>query len=466
MVFIWLLTLHNDIFSFSFRQCLYEEHLKDPFVWFLIVGFLNVVCVLDIVKNFTTGYMNKKTRQTVLKPSKIALHYLKTWFFIDAVAIYFLVRWLMSFSHTTVFKRIKSLAALRFIRVTRIMSVVKNLEWITDMFGLGQMSYYICSILVFAGFVWHYNACFLAFFPSFLKSDFDVQKMSWTNQVRQIYRQNNKTITCLELYAHSLFECMLKFNIGCNNLLSPYLYEEVFFIIYCVLCGYLFKALFFLLTFYAFNLQYSSIFEFEALKIQLKNYLNYFKVTKHAYSTAEKYFNYRHQQHIFSDKFYDLSPSLRLEVCLEVWKHEFENKIILQQYSHPLLNKIIRKFDLDIFLPNDIIYQVNDIIDCLYFLCSGTIAIYSEEECEMYHIHDSEYFGVSGFFLDQGVELRPNTAIAVEPCEVLILSKIDVKKLVETFPRYRNFLMELIKLQSNEYHQASFFSVFNNKKKN
>ena len=47
---------------------------------------VDVMFIVDILINFRTTYVEKKTQVIVSEPKKIAIHYLKSWFIIDFVA--------------------------------------------------------------------------------------------------------------------------------------------------------------------------------------------------------------------------------------------------------------------------------------------------------------------------------------------------------------------------------------------
>ena len=44
---------------------------------------VDVMFIVDIMINFRTTYVEQKTQLIISEPKKIAIHYLKTWFFVD-----------------------------------------------------------------------------------------------------------------------------------------------------------------------------------------------------------------------------------------------------------------------------------------------------------------------------------------------------------------------------------------------
>jgi hypothetical protein len=55
--------------------------------WLIFQYVVNVIFTLDIFINFITAYFDQEDN-LVLDRKKIALHYLKTWFFIDFLAVF------------------------------------------------------------------------------------------------------------------------------------------------------------------------------------------------------------------------------------------------------------------------------------------------------------------------------------------------------------------------------------------
>jgi hypothetical protein len=83
-----LLEAHPELLqSHSAEFIGYELHLKCASNWFSLVNVISdVVFLIDIILNFSTGFVPKRSSQTVYKPSLIAKNYLQDTFVFDAVA--------------------------------------------------------------------------------------------------------------------------------------------------------------------------------------------------------------------------------------------------------------------------------------------------------------------------------------------------------------------------------------------
>ena len=56
------------------------------YAMFTIDIFFEVVFVVDILINFRTTYIDVESGRLISQPSKVAIHYLKGWFFVDLLA--------------------------------------------------------------------------------------------------------------------------------------------------------------------------------------------------------------------------------------------------------------------------------------------------------------------------------------------------------------------------------------------
>lgn len=459
MLFVWILTLLNDIFSFSFRECLNKEHSISS-SWIFMVAILNLICVLDIIRNFVTGYMDSYTKKSVLEPKKIALRYFRTWFLVDWIAIYVLGRMLAATFFVIRYNNTYKIGVLRYIRVARMATVIKNLRWITDYFGATFVQYLIMSIFIVACYIWHFNACIYVALPLLSTFHKGVQSnMSWIAHVMSSYEAESRTVTCLELYAHSLFECLIKMNLGMLNVYVPHEFDEVLFIIYCIITGFFFKALVFIFIYFIYDTTYHSTLKFIKISNHIQNYLYAVRSSEELHQKIKTYLHRRYGNEVYIETQKQLSLPLRLEIYTELWKTEAVNRSLLKTIPQRQLQKIFSSFELEIYLPNHVIYRVNQKAKHIYYLCSGSVAIYTESGVEMCHITDSSYFGLAAFVKRDSEPLRQHTAKTVETCEVLVLRYRDLYELSNKFPELKRFLESLI---DDYYTGYGFFKNFRN----
>ncbi|KAJ8981888.1 hypothetical protein NQ317_007280 [Molorchus minor] len=80
----------------------------------------------------------------------------------------------------------------------------------------------------------------------------------------------------------------------------------------------------------------------------------------------------------------------------------------------------------EIFLPNDTIIQHGSYATTMYFLASGTVAVYTSSGKEICHLCDGDYFGEVSL-LNKG-QTRTATVVAIETCQLYRLEKNSFEK--------------------------------------
>jgi potassium voltage-gated channel Eag-related subfamily H protein 2 len=74
--------------TFGYQQHYYIELFTSPQKNILAVldFIVDIMFIIDIFINFRTTYVDPNNEHIISHPGKIALHYFKGWFFIDALA--------------------------------------------------------------------------------------------------------------------------------------------------------------------------------------------------------------------------------------------------------------------------------------------------------------------------------------------------------------------------------------------
>lgn len=76
----------------------------------------------------------------------------------------------------------------------------------------------------------------------------------------------------------------------------------------------------------------------------------------------------------------------------------------------------------------------------MYFILTGTVAIYSADSKELCHLQDGNCFGEINVLKEQGGRLF--TVVAVEPCVLLKLKSADFSKVIAPYPMVAKMFTE------------------------
>ncbi|KAK0087514.1 hypothetical protein PV325_000850 [Microctonus aethiopoides] len=200
-----------------------------------------------------------------------------------------------------------------------------------------------------------------------------------------------------------------------------------------------------------FKADNSSKLKYQATVAQLKQYMRYKQLPNSVQERFLKYYEFRYQQHYFreSEILYTLSSQMRQEIVMHSCRKLVENVAFFNNLPILLLTRIVAQLKSEIFLTNDVIVRANQPGDCMYFISSGTVSIYTDSGKEVCHLEDGAHFGEIALVMPD--EHRVATVIAVEMCELYRLERNDFMRTIYPYP----ILWERIKKIAIERHEKT-----------
>ncbi|KYQ60087.1 Potassium/sodium hyperpolarization-activated cyclic nucleotide-gated channel 4 [Trachymyrmex zeteki] len=196
--------------------------------------------------------------------------------------------------------------------------------------------------------------------------------------------------------------------------------------------------------------------KYQDIMAQVKHYM---KRRQLPYSTQRRivdYYEFCFQYRYFCEAeiLNTLSPLMRQEIGMHVCRKLVENVTFFNNLPLSLITRIVALLKSEIFLPNDVIVRANQPGDCMYFIASGTVAIYTSTGKEVCHLEDGAYFGeIALVMLD---ERRVASVVAVEICELYRLDRADFTRTIHPYP----MLWEQIKKIAIERHERTTTNLF------
>jgi CRP-like cAMP-binding protein len=143
-----------------------------------------------------------------------------------------------------------------------------------------------------------------------------------------------------------------------------------------------------------------------------------------------QFYDYKYNKKFFQERSIIslLSDKLKGEINLNVCSKLVQNVSMLGHLPQAYLEQVVVNLKPEIYLANDIIIKAGSVGDCMYFLASGTVGVWTPSGKEVCHLQDGAYFGeISLVFKDKR---RTANIIALEICEVY---KLDRKIFRNTF---------------------------------
>ncbi|XP_014604827.1 PREDICTED: potassium/sodium hyperpolarization-activated cyclic nucleotide-gated channel 2-like isoform X1 [Polistes canadensis] len=147
---------------------------------------------------------------------------------------------------------------------------------------------------------------------------------------------------------------------------------------------------------------------------------------------------------IYPNRIYENERTLLFfqELILHTYRKFISNVPLCQHIPKSVVSQLTNMLHSVIYLENDIIVKAGEEEDGLYFIASGTVAVYTNLWKEVYHLGDGAYFGDLALF----VKSMHHTAniIAIETCEIYILYRVNFQTIMESHPDLFNILYNAV----------------------
>ncbi|CAG9828955.1 unnamed protein product [Diabrotica balteata] len=153
------------------------------------------------------------------------------------------------------------------------------------------------------------------------------------------------------------------------------------------------------------------------------------------------YYHFKYQGSYFKEDLitFLLSDNLKKDINMGICRYLISNVSIFKELSKDQVSDIVQVLISEIFLPNDAIIQAGTIGEAMYFLASGTVAVYTHSGKEICHLQDGAYFGEISLVVKG--QKRSASISAVEICHIYRLKKSDFQK---TLMKYRQIYQSII----------------------
>ncbi|KAG7199317.1 hypothetical protein KM043_018167 [Ampulex compressa] len=181
-------------------------------------------------------------------------------------------------------------------------------------------------------------------------------------------------------------------------------------------------------TFHSRSKRYMKLVE------QLQEYMRHKELPQSLQRQLLAFYNYWIRKGFERDKkiISQVSPYLREELILHNYLQFIDNVKLLKHLPEMVVARLATFLRPEIFMPGDIIVEAGTCGNALYFVASGTVAVYTSSGKEVCHLEDGAYFGEIALVMEN--EHRTATIIAVETCEIYVLSRADFRRVLAPYP--------------------------------
>lgn len=176
---------------------------------------------------------------------------------------------------------------------------------------------------------------------------------------------------------------------------------------------------------------------------QLQQYMTYKELPYSLQRRLLNYYNYRNRKGFERDKIIinHVSPHLREKLLLHNYQRLLNNVRLFGHLPSIVLTQLVGAVSSEIFMPNDALVKAGTRGNALYFIACGTVAVYNNIGKEIYHMEDGAYFGELALVIED--EHWIASVIAVENCEIYILSRGDFLYALAPYPELLIYLQNV-----------------------
>ncbi|XP_022838085.1 potassium/sodium hyperpolarization-activated cyclic nucleotide-gated channel 2-like [Spodoptera litura] len=400
----------------------------------VLLLFSDSMIIVNIIVNFFTGYIEGYSRKmSVLSKKKIARKYITTWLILDVVACFGIPA--NYYSSQKTFYLV--LEAMRLVRLPIIMIYLQNVLTVMNASNYQKTGVEILfSLIMFL--TWNiYFQFSVDYIIEGTHLPQNPRNCSWLT-VGNLWNQTTKVRI---LYAFDRAVGMLTTNTNMNLLEQKGCFEN--FIVTC----WIFSKI----VIYHYTLKYilalfgkeSARAHYYMMKKQLQTYMAHRNFPPRLKSKILKFYAIRFQSKYFEESrmLGCVSGQLREDILMHTGRQLVRELEFLKQLPSSLLVQIAFKLRVVIYIAGDIIFKINTVGDCIYFIDRGTVAIYSDSGKEICHLEDGDFFGEIALVMKH--HFRTASAIAVTNCELFRLDREHFETTIAYYPTVYNSIKEV-----------------------
>ncbi|TGZ32316.1 Potassium/sodium hyperpolarization-activated cyclic nucleotide-gated channel 4 [Temnothorax longispinosus] len=127
-----------------------------------------------------------------------------------------------------------------------------------------------------------------------------------------------------------------------------------------------------------------------------------------------------------------LNPLSFQKLLLHKYRRLMNTVELFGYLPQTVVTQLIGAVRSEIFMPNDALVKASTRGDALYFVASGTVAVYNNVGKEICHLEDGAYFGELALLMED--ERWIASVVAAENCEVYVLSRGDFQYALTPYP--------------------------------
>ncbi|XP_076293376.1 potassium voltage-gated channel seizure isoform X5 [Lasioglossum baleicum] len=427
-----------------------KKYSDDPIV---IIDFIvDVTFIVDIIINFRTTFVNSN-EEVVSHPAKIAVHYLKGWFFIDLVAAIPFDLFLVG-SNTDELGLDKDetttlMGLLKTARLLRLVRVARKIDRYSE-YGAAVLLLLMATFALIA----HWLAC-IWYAIGHAERPMLESKVGWidilANDTHQFYYHNNTGgPTIKSLYITALYFTFSSLtSVGFGNV-APNTDTEKIFTIAVMLIGSLMYASIFGNVSAIIQRLYSGTTRYHTQMLRVREFIRFHQIPNPLRHRLEEYFQHAwtYTNGIDMNSVLKGFPEcLQADIRLHLNRNLLNNCKAFEGASQGCLRALSLKFKTTHAPPGDTLVHRGDVLTSLYFISRGSIEIL-KSDVVMAILGKDDIFGENPCIY---------TTVGKSSCNVRILTYCDLHKIhrddlldvLALYPEFANHFSQNLEITFN-----------------
>eukprot|EP01083_Nonionella_stella_P013005 36732_1 len=415
---------------------------KSPFNIISLEVTFNCFFVIDIILQFFTSYKHDKGQNAgrlETSHTKIIKNYLKGWFVIDVLASFPIDIILTAITGQSGGNTLNRL--LRLVRSVKLMRILRMSRIWKRLLVRARLNPSIVRLVKLFGFLlieWHWIGCTywaIAVSEGFNKDDKDLN--SWTPNQMVNY------LTFGSQYIRAYFWAVMV-TTGVGKDIIPATDVQFIFTTMAIIVGVLMYAL----IVGSVGTALSSIDTPDSQRRRridaVREFLRQRAISEELTEKVLNYYDYCYTRHISQQDeviLTDIHSALKEKLDLEMHQQLLQKVPRFKQLAEGLQLVLIHSLQSRIYLPNELVYMIGERSSEMFFVARGDLEQLDASGKTKAFLTDGSSFGDQLFESNHRAR-RVSTVRCITHCELLILSKSSLRKIMKLFPEFAMMVKE------------------------
>ncbi|KAG2491337.1 hypothetical protein HYH03_010341 [Edaphochlamys debaryana] len=375
---------------------------------------IDAVFWIDVGLNFRTAYIDHSANM-VRDGGKVALHYMRTWFFVDLVASIpfdIIVLWFVQGISS------EGLIALGLLRTPRLLRLGRLLRYFDRMKGANIVR--MGKLLFFMALVAHWVSCLWFMLYRILHGNYVWSYDALTNAKTMTYY--------VEAYLQS-FLLMIGNDINPQNNIERLYCTGILVIgacFYAIVVGHMSLLV---------NNMNPTASRHKFKKDIINNTVRYLGAPRDIAGRIDQYFDYlttySHPGPDGMALISQLPSSMFQDIAIWMYRDLVTKVPLFKECEPAFIAQLVIRLRLAVFLPSEVIFRIGDVGHEMYFITKGHVAVHNDNGEMLAVLHKGGFFGELALL---ATARRTAQCVALCHCDLTLLMAHDLVAAMKDFP--------------------------------